>query len=99
MQGKLVHLRVSEALYASMKELAGSFGFQGVSDFLRDSARKNIEEYEKKQSIERLRKLKGSVKGIKRLSDAEKERVFKEYLKKDTSDIFRKYGIDNARKL
>lgn len=95
MHGKLIHLRLPESLYSDIQEVIALFGFQSIADFLRDSARKSLEEYRLRKSIELLRSLKGSMKGkTKMLTKAERRKIFEEYAGKDPSDILRKYGLD-----
>lgn len=52
------------------------------------------EEFEKKKLIELLEKHKGSIEKIERMNDGEREAFFEKFVKKDKSEIFRKYGLD-----
>lgn len=52
------------------------------------------EEREKKELIELFEKHKGSIESIERMSDEQRETLFGEFEKKDSSEIFRKYGLD-----
>lgn len=102
MQNKMVHLRIPKTLYAESQAIVKEKGFVSIQEFIRNAMRGFISEIETEMAIERLRKLKGSVKGIKRLTEAEREKAFQEFLKmtpKQHSDLFRKYGLDKAREI
>jgi len=51
------------------------------------------EELEKKKLTESLEKHKGSIEKIERMSDKQREKFFEEFEKKDSSKIFKKYGL------
>lgn len=58
----MIHLRVPENLYSKASLLSKDCGFSNVQEFIRDSVRKAVEEYELAQAIKRLETFKGSVK-------------------------------------
>lgn len=91
---KLLHIRIPENLYGKAEKISEIFGFSTTQEFFRDSLRKSIERYEKKMTIKKLELLKGSEKNIKTMTKQERNKFFEEFAKKDTSDIFRKYGPD-----
>lgn len=94
MAGKLVHLRVPKELYARLQKLRSEFGFQTDQEYIRTAIRRMNEELEKKKIIEYLDKHKGSVERIERMDDVQREKFFEEFTKRDSSEIFRKYGLD-----
>lgn len=91
---KLVHLRVPRQLYADSQEIINALGFSNIQEFARDALRRAVHEYKVQAAIRRLEKLKGSVKGIKRLTDEERRQVYLKFIADpNRSDIFRKYGL------
>jgi len=101
MASKMVHLRIPGELYAQSQTVVKEKGFASIQEFIRNMMRNGIEEIKTQMAIERLRKLKGSVKGIKRPTEAEREEAFQDFLRmtpKERSDLFREFGLENIRK-
>lgn len=99
---RMVHLRIPETIYARSQTIVKENGFVSIQEFLRNALRDAIDKIETQMAIERLRKLKGSVKGIKRLTEAERTRAYEEAIKmtpEQTLELFRKYGLDKAREI
>lgn len=99
MANKMVHLRVPEALYAQSQTIVKEKGFASIQEFIRNMMRNGIGEIKTQMAIERLRKLKGSVKGIKRLTEAERTKAYEEAIRmtpEQTLELFRKFGLDKA---
>ena len=94
MTGKMVHLRIPEDLFARLQNLRSEFGFQTDQEYIRTAIRRMNEELEKKKIIAYLEKHKGSIERIERMDDVQREKFFEEFAKKDSSEIFRKYGLD-----
>lgn len=59
---KMIHLRVPEGLYSKAADLSKVCGFSNVQEFIRDSVRKAVEEYELQQAFKRLDSYKGAAK-------------------------------------
>ncbi|MBU1120529.1 hypothetical protein KJ660_01510 [Candidatus Micrarchaeota archaeon] len=96
MANKLIHLRVSDKLYSDSREIVKENGFNSIQEFVREAMRKTAEEFQTKMAIRRLKKLQGSVKGIKRMTKEERNKAFEEYAKKNPSEVFGKYGLDKV---
>ena len=96
MTNKLVHLRVSDKLYRDSQEIVRENGFNSIQEFIREAVRKKVEEFQTMMAVRRLEKLKGSVKGIKRMTKEERDKLFEEYVKKNPSEIFRKYNLNKV---
>jgi Arc/MetJ-type ribon-helix-helix transcriptional regulator len=94
MTGKMVHLRIPEDLFERLQNLRSEFGFQTNQEYIRAAIRKMNEELEKKKIIEYLEKHKGSIERIERMDDLQREKFFQEFLREESSEIFRKYGLD-----
>ena len=94
MTGKMVHLRIPEDLFERLQNLRSEFGFQTDQEYIRAAIRKMNDELEKKKIIEYLEKHKGSIERIERMDDLQREKFFQEFSKKESSEIFRKYGLD-----
>jgi len=89
--GELVHLRLGTKLKKEINDIVKTGLFSNMTEFIRDSIRKNIEEYEKKRAIRGLERLRG--KG--RLLTKEEQKRAKEELKKmSPSELFRSVGLD-----
>jgi Arc/MetJ-type ribon-helix-helix transcriptional regulator len=89
--GELVHLRLEKELKQRINEIVGTGLFANMTEFIRDSIRKNIEEYEKQRAIRGLELLRG--KG--HLLTKEEQKKAKAELKKMTpEELFRKYGLN-----
>lgn len=88
--GELVHLRLEKKLKQKINEIIKTELFSNMTEFIRESIRKNIEEYEKKRAVRGLEKLRG--KG--RLLTKEEQKKVKAKLKKmSASDLFRSVGL------
>ncbi len=99
---RMVHLRIPSELYAQSQGIVKEKGFVSIQEFIRNMMRNGIGEIRTQMAIERLRKLKGSVKGIKRLTEAERTKVYDEAIKmtpEQALELFRKYGLDKAREI
>ena len=90
----MVHLRIPEDLFERLQNLRSEFGFQTDQEYIRTAIRKMNDELEKKRIIEYLEKHKGSIERIERMDDLQREKFFQEFSKKESSEIFRKYGLD-----
>ncbi|MBI2529689.1 MAG: hypothetical protein HYW05_00915 [Candidatus Diapherotrites archaeon] len=101
MANKMVHLRVPAELYLQSLTIVKEKGFASIQEFMRNAMRNFIDKWETEMAIERIRKLKGSLKGVKPLTEAEREKAFRDFLKmtpKQRSDLFREFGLENIRK-
>ncbi len=101
MEGKTVLLRLTPKLYNESQRIVKENGFANVQELLRESLRKTIKDYETEAAIERLRKLKGSIKNIRRSTKEEREKTYREFLKmsrKERLQLLREFGLDKARK-
>ena len=102
MASKMVHLRIPGELYAQSQTVVKEKGFASIKEFMRNAMRNDIEKAKTQMAIERLRKLKGSVKGIKRLTEAERTKAYEEAIRmtpEQTLELFRKFGLENIRKV
>lgn len=91
MVAKSVHLRLNAELYKQIKILEQSLGFSNIQEFIKDAVRHTIEEYKDRVIIKRLKALQGNAKSKKNLLSRKK--AFEEYLKKDPSEILRKFNL------
>ena len=89
--GELVHLRLEREMLKKIDHMLKGGLFTNRTEFIRDSIRKNIEEYEKRIIIIGLSGLKGKAR---KLTKAEQIKAKKELLKMSSSDLFRKLGLD-----
>jgi len=94
MTSKLVHLRIPKELYEPIQKLRSEFGFQTDQEYIRAAIRKMNEELEKKKAIAFLEDHKGTIEKIERMDDEQRKKFFEEFAKKDSSEIFIKYGLD-----
>ena len=86
-----IHLRLTKELANQISSIEKQFGFNSSQEFIRAAIRNTIDEYEKRQAIRALKKLKGSVTPKK--NPPSRQDVFETLAKKKPSEIFRKYGL------
>jgi signal transduction histidine kinase len=91
---RLVHLRLSDVAYSEAAVLSKDYGFNTVQEYFREAIRKANEERRKEKAIRGLESLRGSLKGVRRLSQKEREKLLDDYLKRGPSDMFRLLGFD-----
>lgn len=89
--GELVHLRLEKRMKNEINNIIKIGLFSNMTEFIRDSIRKNIEEYEKQRAVRGLELLRG--KG-RLLTKAEQKKAIAELKKLSPSELFRKYGFD-----
>ncbi len=102
MTNKMVHLRIPSELYAEGKEVVRHMGFGSVQELIKDALRKAVQDYRKEIALKHLAQMKGSVKGIKRLTKEERNALALEFIKMsdaERSSLFREFGLDDARKV
>jgi len=85
-----IHLRLNKELFSQLGFLQNEFGFNSLQEFIREAIRSAVENYEKKTLIRRLSLLKGSAKQKQAMPQ---KQVFEKYLKKNPSEIFRKFDL------
>ncbi|MFT4326269.1 MAG: ribbon-helix-helix domain-containing protein [Candidatus Woesearchaeota archaeon] len=90
----LIHTKVEEDMKHEMDAIAKEFHFSNTSEFIRDSIRKNIEAYKKKQTQEIIKKNleKYSVASTKRPTQKERAQAAKEALAYK-GNIFKDLGL------
>jgi len=89
---ELTPIRIETQLKAEIKELIEEGYFTTITEFVKESIRKNLEEYRKQQALKGLAKMKGSLKGIKRLTREERAKAADEALAYK-GDIFKDLGL------
>jgi len=87
----LVHLRLEKKLKEHIRNIVDTGLFSNMTEFIKDSIRKNIEDYNKKLVLMKIRKLQYSAK---LLTEKEKQKRNKELDSMTASDIFRKFGLN-----
>lgn len=91
---KLVHLRISEKLYSEAKNFSKESGFSNVQEFIRNSIRKSVEDYELRKSLKKIESLKGSMPSTTSLTHEERKQIAKKVLSEDQSEIFRELNLN-----
>lgn len=89
-----ISLKLEKTFLRDMEKTMKNHRYSTKTEFIREAIRDKLTNLEKEDMIQKLVKLKGSEKNIKRMTKQERNRFFEEFIKKDTSDIFRKYGLD-----
>ena len=91
---KLVHLRLPDQLLLDSKTVVEEGGYSTLSEFIKESLRKAVDDYKHKKALYLLEKNFGRGKGkVRPLTHKDREEAAEELFKTDTSDIFRKYGL------
>ncbi len=93
MNGKMIHLRLSEPLCKEANELIPEFGFKNIQEFISEAIRNAVEQYKLKRDIRGLRKLMGSVKNVKRHTQEEMEQHALSMTPEKYAEIMKKYGF------
>ena len=70
-----IHVRVSKELLNQAKEFSELKGYSSEQEYFRTALREKIEEDRKKEAIEGLWKLKGSVPNAKPLTRKERDKI------------------------
>jgi len=99
MEDSVLHVRMKKPFLESIQKTAKENNFANTSEFTKYSLRKTLDDFELQKSIQKLKKLQGSVKGIKRLSKEELDKAAEEWIKEDHSNIFREFGLDDVPKI
>lgn len=96
MANKMVHLRIPATLYADSREIVKQLGFGSIQEFIKDSMRKTVQEYRKQVVLVRLAALKGSAKGIKRMTKEERNALALEFMSNpaERSKLLREFGFN-----
>ena len=87
-------MKLEKTFLRDIEKTMKNHRYSTKTEFIREAIRDKLTNLEKEDIIQKLVKLKGSEKNIKRMTKQERNRFFEEFIKKDTSDIFRKYGLD-----
>ena len=90
----LVHLRIPDQLYKQAQELCETNGFSSTQDFIRDALRKSVEQY---QIVQGLKALQGSANTLPANVDAQE--AYQKLINTATSELLRKYDLQNNSKL
>ncbi len=95
MSNKLISIRLPENMLKKAKSISSKELFANLNDFIRDSIRKNIEDYQTKKGMAELKKGLGSVKNIKRMNHKEKEKLVEELFRErqQGKDILKEFGL------
>lgn len=90
----MVHLRIPGTVYAELEKAEKSLCFDSIQTLIKDLLRNFVLEIHRKEALDWLEKHRGVMRGkIREISVQEREKLVQEYLKKDTSNVFRKYGL------
>ncbi|NQV09226.1 hypothetical protein HQ529_05220 [Candidatus Woesearchaeota archaeon] len=89
--GELVHLRLEKNLRKQIKGIVNTGLFSNMTEFVRDSIRKNIEDYHRKLVLMKIKDLQYSAKA---LTEKEKREKRNELETISSSDLFRKFGFN-----
>lgn len=93
MESKSIKLTLPIKLFEEGTKLVNEFGYSNIQDITLEGLRKELTELKKQRALINLKKNFRSVK-TKPLTEEQKEKIAEEYIKKDTSNIFKKYKLD-----
>jgi Arc/MetJ-type ribon-helix-helix transcriptional regulator len=89
---ELTPIRIEKQLKSEIKQLIAQGYFSTLTEFVKDSIRKNLENYRKQQALKALTQLKGSSKDKKRPTPAQRAKLISKYLATNR-DIPKEYGL------
>lgn len=92
METKQVKLTLPKNLYEEGSRIVKEFGYSNLQDLTLEGLRREIIDLRKQQALMNLKKHFRSVKA-KPLTKAQREKIAEEYVKTDTSKIFKEYGL------
>lgn len=92
MATKSIKLTLPETLYKEGNKLVKELGYSNLQDLTLEGLRKEVMELKKTQALLNLKKSFRSVKA-KPLTEKQRKRIAEEYVKKDTSNIFKEFGL------
>ncbi len=81
--GELVHLRLDQKLLKKLDGAVNSGYYSNRTEFIRESVRKALLEFERQNALRRIGTQRGSLKGAvlhEQLDDRTKARFFEEFL-------------------
>ena len=91
---KLVHLRLPEQLLAESERVVEEGGYSTMSEFIKESMRKSIDEYKRRKALYMLEKNLGRGRGkVRQITENERAEIAKEFIGAGGSDAFGKYGL------
>lgn len=95
MEGKSIHLRVSDEMLKEFNAIKGAMGFSSIQEFLKDAMRKAVLEYRRHAAMRTIKKLQGSVPYIKRPTQKDREKLVEQFFEEKARgrDIFKEYGL------
>lgn len=92
---KLVHLRLPDQLLLDSEKIVDEGRYSTLSEFIKESPRKAVDEYKHRKALYLLEKNFGRGKGkVRPLTHKDREEAAEELINTDTSNIFRKYGLE-----
>lgn len=80
-----INVRMPEKLLEATKKYSKEHGYENVQEFIRETIRHKL--------YSDLERFKGIIKGNKRMSHKERMQLLEEFMKKDTSNIFREFNL------
>ena len=92
MEDRVLHVRMKAPFLETVQKTAKENNFASTSEFTKYSLRKTISDFELQKSIQKLKKLQGSVKNMKRPSREELDKNAEDWLA-NKSDVFREFGL------
>ncbi len=93
-KGKMIHLRVPKKIHNYLEKASKSLYFSSTQDLVREILRNFVMDARKKEAIGWLKKNKGALNGkIKSMTKNEREKLLREYLEKDTSNILGEHNL------
>jgi Arc/MetJ-type ribon-helix-helix transcriptional regulator len=89
---ELTPIRIEKQLKVEIKELISQGYFSTLTEFVKDSIRKNLENYRKQQAFKVLNELKGSSKTTKKQTKTTRAKIVSKYLNSNR-DILKEYEL------
>lgn len=95
MEGKSVHLRLSNEMIKEFNSIKKAMGFSNMQEFIKDAMRKAMLEYRRHAAMRAIKKLQGSAPNARHITTRERNRIAKQLFteKEMGRDIFKEYGL------
>ncbi|MDD4878506.1 MAG: ribbon-helix-helix domain-containing protein [Candidatus Nanoarchaeia archaeon] len=95
MEGKSIHLRISDEMLKEFNSIKGSMGFSNIQEFIKDAMRKAVLEYRRHAAMRTIKKLQGSCPNARHITTRERNKLAKQFFEEKEAgrDIFKEYGL------
>ncbi|MFH1065590.1 MAG: hypothetical protein V1734_03750 [Nanoarchaeota archaeon] len=95
MEGKSVHLRITNEMLKEFNAIKGTMGFSNIQEFIKEAMRKAMLEYRRQAAMRTIKKIQGSAPNARHITTRERNMLAKKFFEEKEAgrDIFKEYGL------